>query len=536
MNWLSRLELRSRARVPIINLQHKNGIECDISVGVSAQDTSHIVEELKMFCGPALLALSSFLKVFLYQFDLDKPFTGGLGSYKLYVIIAAHIEKNQTFISDKLRPDLGSLLLTFLKYYGNPRNLNGSTTIRVLSAEVCMDRTNRVGELQKLFEVAHSELSRIVQKRLIQAKTAAVVGSSSGGSGSNQALIIKSGGEASKSSQDHQKSSSALAALLQVEDLSKMRERYRNLCHRYPLIPETDLVSMAQNIVNDLERRLAFPKGLSVDEIERINPCLYARLRSFPSVEAAVRHLGSRDATFAPSHFAGGGGGGGVNGGAFPRTKSLPALPFNGGGGSAKKGFGRDSIPASEYKFSFNGVVGNSITDLPSATNKRVSHNKKKLSRNAGGDNAWSANSSSNARHSFGGVASSPSAVLGKRPPPPASSHHQQQNADNGGGKRFKPDGRVDPEPAPVIPNRYANTKSGHSFANGNYKTRPVSATAGASAATSVPSAANTAEKIKIAVAANKLSHKINDSITELKAKLEKTKNSLANSKKKSEM
>jgi DNA polymerase sigma len=32
------------------------------------------------------------LKVLMAQQDLDKPFTGGLGSYKLYVLVAYHID------------------------------------------------------------------------------------------------------------------------------------------------------------------------------------------------------------------------------------------------------------------------------------------------------------------------------------------------------------------------------------------------------------------------------------------------------------
>lgn len=32
-----------------------------------------------------------FLKILLAQQDLDKPFTGGLGSYKLYVLVAHHV-------------------------------------------------------------------------------------------------------------------------------------------------------------------------------------------------------------------------------------------------------------------------------------------------------------------------------------------------------------------------------------------------------------------------------------------------------------
>lgn len=32
-----------------------------------------------------------FLKVLLNQQGLDKPFTGGLGSYALYVLVASHV-------------------------------------------------------------------------------------------------------------------------------------------------------------------------------------------------------------------------------------------------------------------------------------------------------------------------------------------------------------------------------------------------------------------------------------------------------------
>ena len=41
------------------------------------------------FCSFSKVVL--FLKVLLSQHDLDKPFTGGLGSFKLYVLVASHV-------------------------------------------------------------------------------------------------------------------------------------------------------------------------------------------------------------------------------------------------------------------------------------------------------------------------------------------------------------------------------------------------------------------------------------------------------------
>eukprot|EP01038_Epipyxis_sp_PR26KG_P008473 gene8473-11455_t len=100
MDWVQTIELRSKAKVPIINLVHRNGIECDISIGIPAKDTSVILQSLITLCGKSLKILSNFLKVFLYQYELDKPFTGGLGSYKLYVMCAYHIQNNLKFLNN----------------------------------------------------------------------------------------------------------------------------------------------------------------------------------------------------------------------------------------------------------------------------------------------------------------------------------------------------------------------------------------------------------------------------------------------------
>lgn len=48
-----------------------------------------------------ILCLFSFasivliLKVLMVQQSLDKPFTGGLGSYKLYVLVAHHVSYSE---------------------------------------------------------------------------------------------------------------------------------------------------------------------------------------------------------------------------------------------------------------------------------------------------------------------------------------------------------------------------------------------------------------------------------------------------------
>jgi len=56
-----------------------------------------------------------FLKTLLTQQSLDAPFTGGLGSYKLYVLVAHHIEKHLA-LGGSDRP--GEVILSFLYRYG----------------------------------------------------------------------------------------------------------------------------------------------------------------------------------------------------------------------------------------------------------------------------------------------------------------------------------------------------------------------------------------------------------------------------------
>jgi hypothetical protein len=56
-----------------------------------------------------------FLKVLLSQQSLDTPFTGGLGSYKLYVLVADHLQRHLT-LGGSDRP--GEVLLSFLYRYG----------------------------------------------------------------------------------------------------------------------------------------------------------------------------------------------------------------------------------------------------------------------------------------------------------------------------------------------------------------------------------------------------------------------------------
>jgi hypothetical protein len=104
------------ARVPIVKLETKLGFEADIAIGGhNGTDTSFYAaaqaEKYKSFA-PVIL----FLKVIMAQQRLDVPFQGGMGSYKLYVLLAHHIEKHLEF-GGQDRP--GEILFSFFFRYGN---------------------------------------------------------------------------------------------------------------------------------------------------------------------------------------------------------------------------------------------------------------------------------------------------------------------------------------------------------------------------------------------------------------------------------
>ena len=77
MDWMSEGEFRHKAKVPIIYMTHRSGVGCDVSLGVTAQDTSALVSQLKAIDADAFVVVSNFLKVFLHLLALDKPFSGG---------------------------------------------------------------------------------------------------------------------------------------------------------------------------------------------------------------------------------------------------------------------------------------------------------------------------------------------------------------------------------------------------------------------------------------------------------------------------
>lgn len=88
-SWARKVDVRENARVPIINFEDDGtGLEVDISL--EHCETTELVEALRADY-TALEPLALVLKVLLEQADLNTPYTGGLGSFKLYVLIGHYL-------------------------------------------------------------------------------------------------------------------------------------------------------------------------------------------------------------------------------------------------------------------------------------------------------------------------------------------------------------------------------------------------------------------------------------------------------------
>lgn len=127
-----------KARIPILMVRDPKTQLC-MDLGVNSERFEHsdhgrttsLVTQLQQALGPSFSALVVFLKEFLHQFDLDKPFTGGIGSFRLYIMIAMICSKSGT------KPT-AVLLLQFFQLFGNKKQqdfLHANTRLSVPFAQ-----------------------------------------------------------------------------------------------------------------------------------------------------------------------------------------------------------------------------------------------------------------------------------------------------------------------------------------------------------------------------------------------------------------
>lgn len=123
---LSYLEVIENTRVPLVKFIHKpTEFKVDICFnqdkGVDAAKL--ILSFMKNI--PPLKPLSFVLKYFLQVRALNEPYTGGLGSFFLQLMIVAFLQQREREGNEFQRPlgfNLGTMLLEFFEFYGTQMN------------------------------------------------------------------------------------------------------------------------------------------------------------------------------------------------------------------------------------------------------------------------------------------------------------------------------------------------------------------------------------------------------------------------------
>lgn len=107
------------ARVPLIKLRDApSQLAVDISFNAQTGPRNSAVVCRLLARHREARPLIFVLKYLLYFHALNEVYTGGLGSYALTLMVVAHIQREQPHRPPGTAPDLGALLVSFLRFYG----------------------------------------------------------------------------------------------------------------------------------------------------------------------------------------------------------------------------------------------------------------------------------------------------------------------------------------------------------------------------------------------------------------------------------
>jgi len=180
-----RVKCLPKAKVPILMVEDPE-THVEVDIGINREVFAHsehgrstsLAVKLQGALGQPFTELVSFLKEFLHQFELDKPFTGGLGSFRLYVMVASVFPsspKQKAAKRNREAPPSASslpaplrssdLLLRFLEVFGNCKRakyLHANTQLSLAIDPSCVvDFTGvfRLDECVEMFAMAYDILS-----------------------------------------------------------------------------------------------------------------------------------------------------------------------------------------------------------------------------------------------------------------------------------------------------------------------------------------------------------------------------------------
>jgi len=147
-----KIEVRRFAKVPILAFETQIGVDGDVAIGGhnGADTSAYASSQIQRYNSFAPVVL--LLKILLKQADLDKPFTGGLGSYKLYVMVAYHIERHIEHGGNDIPSEV---LLSFLFRYGGCEDDDAkqSRAVTKLSPTSVFSSGGGTAEMQPVFRL-----------------------------------------------------------------------------------------------------------------------------------------------------------------------------------------------------------------------------------------------------------------------------------------------------------------------------------------------------------------------------------------------
>ncbi len=123
---LSYLEVIEKTRIPLVKFTHA---PTDISIDVCFNQTTgpqaaQLMKQYMQALSP-LRPLSFVLKKYMASRGLNQPYTGGVGSFLLQMMILTFLQHRERDASQKRRPsscNLGALLVEFLEFYSTDFN------------------------------------------------------------------------------------------------------------------------------------------------------------------------------------------------------------------------------------------------------------------------------------------------------------------------------------------------------------------------------------------------------------------------------
>jgi len=157
--WCKELNFLNKARIPIVSFRHQNHTCLDVTVGLNrrsaALNEAGAVSLSKLGLSNTLMtSITLILKVLLAQRDLNKVHQGGLGSYRVYIIVASFLETIHSSVhsgNGKERVGAADALKRFFRWASTHGNLTQRTTLSVKGHVVDLAAVTKLPEIVVLF-------------------------------------------------------------------------------------------------------------------------------------------------------------------------------------------------------------------------------------------------------------------------------------------------------------------------------------------------------------------------------------------------